>query len=114
MQSPRSWLSFGRGRFSSSGDGGGGGSPLPLSPTGSRSNHASSPKSKVPSLASPPGLSMFKSLDSPGSPVGVMGGVEKDTDNLFCSRTVQEIKQIEQQTRLDIDRRKEDLRQMVG
>ena len=44
----------------------------------------------------------------------MMGGVEKDTDNLFCSHTVEEIKKIEQQTRLDIDRRKEDLRQMVG
>ena len=63
-----------------------------------------------------PGLSVFKSLSSPGSPGlgGVVGGVEKDTDELFCSHTVQEIKQIEQQTRLDIDRRKEDLRQMVG
>ena len=61
-----------------------------------------------------PGLSMFKSLGSPGSPVGVVGGVEKDTDDLFRSHTVDEIKRIEQQTRLDIDRRKEDLRQMVG
>ena len=44
----------------------------------------------------------------------MLGGVERDTDELFRSNTVQEIKQIEQQTRLDIDRRKEDLRQMVG
>ncbi len=68
-----------------------------------------------PSSPRTPGLSAFKSLSSPGStPGGIVGGVEKDTDELFCSHTVQEIKQIEQQTRLDIDRRKEDLRQMVG
>ena len=97
LQSPRRWLSFGQG-FGSS---------------------ASSPTSQSASLgagspSSPPGLSVFKSLGSPGSPGGTLGGVEKDTDNLFCFHTVEEIKKIEQQTRLDIDRRKEDLRQMVG
>lgn len=40
--------------------------------------------------------------------------VEKDTDTLFCLHGIQEIKQIEKQTRLDIDSRREDLRQMVG
>ena len=39
---------------------------------------------------------------------------EKDTSALFCSHSIEEIRQIEQQTRLDIERRKEDLRQMVG
>lgn len=106
MQSPRSWLSFGKGFSVSSA-----GSPLP-SPV-SRSV-ASRQSSETASPTSPPGLSVFKSLGSPGSPVGVVGGVEKDTDDLFCSHTVLEIKKIEQQTRLDIDRRKEDLRQMVG
>ena len=73
------------------------------------------PAGSAPNSPRTPGLSAFKSLSSPvSSPGGVLGGVEKDTDELFCSHTVQEIKQIEQQTRLDIDRRKEDLRQMVG
>ena len=53
---------------------------------------------------------------SPGSP-GVatpMWDVEKDTDTLFREHGIQEIKQIEKQTRLDIDSRREGLRQMVG
>lgn len=94
VMQPRRWLSFGQ-------------------------SISSSPPSRSVSVGetgagSTPGLSMFKSLGSPGSLGGVVGSVEKDTDDLFCSRTVEEIKQIEQQTRLDIDRRKEDLRQMVG
>ncbi len=40
--------------------------------------------------------------------------VEKDTDILFRDHGVEEIKKIEEQTRKDIDSRREDLRQMVG
>ena len=40
--------------------------------------------------------------------------VERDTDTLFREHGVEEIKEIEKQTRLDIDSRREDLRQMVG
>jgi hypothetical protein len=40
--------------------------------------------------------------------------VEKDTDKLFRDHRIEEIRQIEKQTRLDIDSRREDLRQMVG
>lgn len=101
IQTPR-WLRFGR--LSSN---------EPTSPTNGVASRIESPSSQP--ATSPPGLSVFKSLESPGSPVEeVMGGVEKDTDGLFRSRSVEEIKRIEQQTRLDIDRRKEDLRQMVG
>lgn len=100
---PRSWLSFGQ-SFSSS-------------PSVTGTGAAASAAGSGPNSPRTPGLSAFKSLSSPissGSPGDVLGGVERDTDELFRSNTVQEIKQIEQQTRLDIDRRKEDLRQMVG
>lgn len=40
--------------------------------------------------------------------------VKKDTDRLFQEHGVEEVKKIEKQTRLDIDQRQEDLRQMVG
>ena len=40
--------------------------------------------------------------------------VEKDTDRLFRDHGIEEIKRIEKQTRLDIDSRREDLRQTVG
>lgn len=105
IQSPRSWLSFGR-SFTSS--------PPPNRSVSLDLTAARVDGNAQGSAKSTPGLSAFKSLGSPGSPGGMMGGVEKDTDNLFCSHTVEEIKKIEQQTRLDIDRRKEDLRQMVG
>lgn len=39
---------------------------------------------------------------------------EVDTNALFCRHTVEEVRQIAQRTRLDIERKKEDLRQMVG
>ena len=53
---------------------------------------------------------------TPGSPSAATPtwDIEKDTDALFCEHSVEEIKQIEKQTRLDIDSRREDLRQMVG
>ena len=40
--------------------------------------------------------------------------VEKDTNNLFRDHGIEDIKKIEEQTRKDIDSRREDLRQMVG
>jgi len=40
--------------------------------------------------------------------------VEKDTDALVREHGIEEIKRIEEQTRKDIDSRREDLRQMVG
>ncbi len=53
---------------------------------------------------------------TPGSPsvATPTWDVERDTDILFREHGVVEIKEIEMQTRLDIDRRREDLRQMVG
>ena len=40
--------------------------------------------------------------------------VETDISALFSKHSVEEVRKIEQQTRLDIERKKEDLRQMVG
>ena len=40
--------------------------------------------------------------------------VETDISALFSKHTIEEVRQIEQKTRLDIERKKEDLRQMVG
>ncbi len=40
--------------------------------------------------------------------------VDGDTDLMFKEHTVEEMKELEKKTRLDIDRRREDLRQMVG
>ena len=40
--------------------------------------------------------------------------VNKDTDRLFREHRISEVQEIEKQTRLDIDQRREDLRQMVG
>lgn len=40
--------------------------------------------------------------------------VEADISALFSKHSVEEVRQIEQKTRLDIERKKEDLRQMVG
>ena len=40
--------------------------------------------------------------------------VNKDTDHLFQEHGVEAVKNIEKQTRLDIDQRRVDLRQMVG
>ena len=39
---------------------------------------------------------------------------EMDTTNMFETYTVGEIREIEKKTRQDIERKKEDLRQMVG
>lgn len=65
----------------------------------------------------PPTKLVFGGLTStPGTP-GVATptwDVEKDTNTLFQEHTIEEIKQIEKQTRLNIDSRREDLRQMVG
>ena len=40
--------------------------------------------------------------------------VESDISILFCQHSVEEVRKMEQKTRLDIERKKEDLRQMVG
>lgn len=48
------------------------------------------------------------------SPITPTWDVDKDTNRLFQEHGVDEMKEIEKQARLDIDRRREDLRQMVG
>ncbi|KAL5481989.1 hypothetical protein EMCRGX_G022267 [Ephydatia muelleri] len=40
--------------------------------------------------------------------------VEKEVNGYFCAHTIEEIKKIEQNTRLLVEQKKEDLRQMVG
>ena len=40
--------------------------------------------------------------------------VEADISVLFSKHSVEQVRQIEQKTRLDIERKKEELRQMVG
>ena len=71
----------------------------------------------TPKSTPPPTRLVFgQSVGTPGSP-GVATptwDVEKDTDTLFRLHGIEEIKQIEKQTRLDIDSRREGLRQMVG
>lgn len=71
----------------------------------------------TPKSISPPTRLVFgKSAGTPESP-GVATptwDAEKDTDTLFRLHGIEEIKQIEKQTRLDIDSRREGLRQMVG
>jgi hypothetical protein len=46
--------------------------------------------------------------------VGRVWDNESDTNALFQQHTVDEIRQIERKTRMDIEKKKEDLRQMVG
>ncbi len=70
------------------------------------------------SLAHPHALTSSQ----PGSPGAslpplspeVCKDVEREADQLFRSHTVEEIKSIARDKRLEIDRRREDLRQMVG
>ena len=40
--------------------------------------------------------------------------VEKEVNVYFCKHTIEEIRKIEQNTRLLVEQKKEDLRQMVG
>ena len=40
--------------------------------------------------------------------------MEKEVNGYFCAHTIEEIKKIEQNTRLLVEQKKEDLRQMVG
>ena len=53
-------------------------------------------------------------MNSKGSPVSPIGDVDKETNRMFQEHTVEGMKELEKKTRLDIDRRREDLRQMVG
>ena len=49
-----------------------------------------------------------------GTPVSPTWDVNKDINRMFQEHTIEEMKGLEKKTRLDIDRRREDLRQMVG
>jgi len=70
-----------------------------LTRLGSSSNEAHSPSSPT---------------NSKWAPVSPIGDVDKETNRMFQEHTVEEMKDLEKKTRLDIDRRREDLRQMVG